>query len=81
MINYEHFRLTDAHEAALDLSDLFNVSLQVALLGELAGEFGPGSELYSARDCTFRTMSFCSDVCFMIFVVCVWVFVMSHACV
>ena len=25
---YEHFRATGAHEAALDLSDLFNVSLQ-----------------------------------------------------
>ena len=25
---YEHFRVTGAHEAARDLSDLFNVSLQ-----------------------------------------------------
>ena len=25
---YEHFRATDAHDAALDLSDLFNVSFQ-----------------------------------------------------
>ena len=25
---YDHFRATSAHDAALDLSDLFNVSLQ-----------------------------------------------------
>ena len=33
---YEHFRATGAHEAARDLSDLFNVSLQ----GDDIQEFG-----------------------------------------